>query len=109
MGFETAMVTNDLVIDLKRDAALRKLLAEDEQALYDRYPLTSAERQALTARDFRALYDLGLHPYLGGQLARLFYGNAAGADATRAVRALVKSLGGQQTYQGGDGDTASGD
>ncbi|MBL5973605.1 MAG: extradiol ring-cleavage dioxygenase [Candidatus Leucobacter sulfamidivorax] len=104
MTFKTSMVTNDLVIDLKRSRELRALLAEDEAALYDRYPLTPEEREALLARDFRRLYDLGLHPYLGGQLARLFYGNAAGEAATRAVRKLVESLGGQQSYRKPDGE-----
>lgn len=98
MSFKTALVTNDLVIDLKRDASLRALLHSDEQALYDQFPLTQAERDALTARDFKTLYELGLHPYLGGQLARLYYGNKAGAEATFAVRKLVESLGGKQTY-----------
>lgn len=98
MSFKTALVTNDFVIDLKRDSKLRDLLKNDEQALYDQYPFTPEERAALTARDFKTLYELGLHPYLGGQLARLYYGNKAGEEATYAVRKLVESLGGKQTY-----------
>ena len=39
---------------------------------------------------------MGLHPYLGGQLARLMYGNAAGPDATRAVNRLIASLTGEE-------------
>ena len=38
---------------------------------------------------------MGLHPYLGGQLARLMYGNKADPEATRAVRKLVASLRGE--------------
>ncbi len=49
----------------------------------------------IDAGDFRTLYDMGLHPYLGGQLARLMYGNAAGPEATRAVNRLVASLTGE--------------
>ncbi|MFD1320589.1 hypothetical protein [Micromonospora sonneratiae] len=81
-------------MDLKWDASLRAQFAEDEESVLDRYPLTAEERSAIQQRDFRRLYDLGFHPYLGGQLARIIYGNAAGADATRAVNALVESLNG---------------
>jgi hypothetical protein len=38
---------------------------------------------------------MGLHPYLGSQLARLMYGNAAGPEATKAVNRLVASLTGE--------------
>jgi len=62
----------------------------------DRYPLRHEERRAIEQRDFRALYDLGFHPYLGGQLARLIYGNTAGKGATIAVQKLVESLRGEQ-------------
>jgi hypothetical protein len=38
---------------------------------------------------------MGLHPYLGGQLARLIYGNEAGKSAAVAVNKLVESLQGK--------------
>ncbi len=68
--------------------------ATHEAKVLDRYPLRPDERAAIERRDFRALYDLGFHPYLGGQLARLIYGNTAGKGAAVAVRKLVESLGG---------------
>jgi len=58
----------------------------------DQYPLRPHERRAIEQRDFRALYDLGMHPYLGGQFARLIYGNKAGKEANHAVSLLVRSL-----------------
>ncbi len=94
--FDPTLVTNDLVQDLKWDAELRALFEADPGPVLDRYPLTSEERAAVEAGDFRTLYDLGLHPYLGGQLARLLYGNAAGPEATRAVNRLVASLTGEE-------------
>lgn len=93
--FNPAMVSHDLVQDLKWDKDLRAQFERDEKSVLDRYPLRPAERAAIEARDFRALYDMGMHPYLGGQLARLIYGNAAGPEATRAVQKLVASLRGE--------------
>ena len=93
--FDPSLVTHELVQDLKWDAELRAAFEADAGAILDRYPLAPAERRALDDGDFKTLYDMGLHPYLGGQLARLMYGNAAGPDATRAVNRLVASLTGE--------------
>lgn len=95
-AFNHSLVTHDLVQDLKWDAELRQRFETDRAAVLDRYPLLAAERAAIEAGDFRTLYDMGLHPYLGGQLARLMYGNAAGPDATRAVNRLIASLTGTE-------------
>jgi len=93
--FDPNLVTHELIQDLKWDAALRKRFEADQTSVLDLYPLRPEERTAIDDGDFRALYDMGLHPYLGGQLARLMYGNAAGPDATRAVNRLVASLTGE--------------
>ena len=90
--FDPTLAGHDLVQDLKWDAALRRDFERDEAAVLDRYALRPAERKAIEARDFRALYDLGFHPYLGGQLARLIYGNDAAGGAILAVDKLVQSL-----------------
>jgi len=90
--FDPTLAGHGLVQDLKWDAALRREFARDEAAVLDRYPLRPEERRAIEQRDFRALYDLGFHPYLGGQLARLIYGNDAGGGALLAVDKLVQSL-----------------
>jgi protocatechuate 4,5-dioxygenase alpha chain len=90
--FDPTLATHDLIQDLKWDAELRAHWDHDRHAVLDRYRLRPEERRAIEEGDFRTLYDLGLHPYLGGQLARLMYGNAAGPEATRAVRKLVASL-----------------
>ena len=90
--FDPSLAGHDLVQDLKWDPGLRRVFTEDEATTLDRYPLRPAERRAIEHRDFRALYDLGFHPYLGGQLARLIYGNDAGGGAILAVNKLVESL-----------------
>lgn len=90
--FDPTLAGHDLVQDLKWDAALRREFERDEAAVLDRYALRPEERKAIEARDFRALYDLGFHPYLGGQLARLIYGNDAAGGALLAVDKLVQSL-----------------
>ncbi len=95
-AFDPSLASHDLVQDLKWDPQLRARFATHESDVLDRYPMRPEERQAIEQRDFRALYDLGFHPYLGGQLARLIYGNTAGKGATIAVQKLVESLRGQQ-------------
>lgn len=92
--FDPTLASHDLVQDLKWDPALRKRFEENEREVLDGYALRPAERQAIERRDFRALYDLGFHPYLGGQLARLIYGNDVDG-AIRAVNKLVESLQGK--------------
>ena len=98
MSFEQVdkpLVTHDLVQDLKWDAKLRAQFEADQASVLDRYALKPEERTAIDSGDFRTLYDMGLHPYLGGQLARLMYGTAAGPAATRAVNRLISSLTGE--------------
>jgi hypothetical protein len=94
-AFNPNLVCHDLIQDLKWDAELRAEFEADQASVLDRYPLVPDERAAVDAGDFRALYDMGLHPYLGGQFARLMYGNAAGPEATKAVNRLVASLTGE--------------
>jgi protocatechuate 4,5-dioxygenase alpha chain len=98
MGLETfdpTLAGHDLVQDLKWNPALRAEFARDEKAVLDRYPLRPEERRAIEARDFRKLYDMGFHPYLGGQLSRLIYGNDAKGGALNANKKLIASLTGE--------------
>jgi Aromatic-ring-opening dioxygenase LigAB, LigA subunit len=90
-NFDPTLAAHDLVQDLKWDPELRQQFEKDEKSVLDRYALRPAERQAIEQRNFRKLYDLGFHPYLGGQLARLIYGNDVDG-AIRAVNNLVASL-----------------
>lgn len=99
--FNPNLVTHDLVQDLKWNVDLRKEFKTNEAAVLDRYALSPEERKAIEARDFRALYDLGMHPYLGGQLSRFIWGNDAGKGAVEASNKLVASL------QGHDRDIPS--
>lgn len=94
--FDPTLVSHDLVQDLKWDPELRAEFERDEAAVLDRYDLRPEERAAIEARDFKTLYDLGFHPYLGGQLTRLIYGNDAGDKANYAVGKLVASLQGKE-------------
>lgn len=93
--FKASLATHDLIQDLKWSPQLREEFAANEAAVLDRYPLRTDERHAIETRNFLALYDLGLHPYLGGQFARLIFGNEAGKGATVAVNKLVESLQGK--------------
>lgn len=93
--FNPSLATHDLIQDLKWQPELRAEFERAEAAVLDRYPLQPEERKAIETRNFLALYDLGLHPYLGGQFARLIFGNEAGKGATVAVNKLVESLQGK--------------
>lgn len=90
--FDPQLRSNDLVQDVKWDRDLQELLRTDPAAVLDRYDLAPAEREAILADDYRRLYELGLHPYLLGQLARLRVGNAEQAGSSAAATALVTAL-----------------
>ncbi|MFX1760598.1 hypothetical protein [Rhodococcus sp. As11] len=86
-----ALVSHDLVQDLKWNPDLRREFEEDQASVLDRYDLTPAERTAIEQRDFRTLYDLGFHPYLGAQFARILFANNK-SGATSAVQLLLASI-----------------
>lgn len=90
--FNPNLATHDLVQDLKWNRKIRQEFKENEAAVLDRYAMLPEERKAIEARDFRKLYDLGMHPYLGGQLSRFIWGNDAGKGAVEASNRLVASL-----------------
>ncbi len=71
---------------------IREEFHTNEKAVLDRYKMSPEERRAIEERDFRALYDLGMHPYLGGQLSRFIWGNDAAKGAVEASNKLVASL-----------------
>lgn len=90
--FDPTLAGHDLVQDLKWNPALRDEFKRDEKAVLDRYALTPDERAAIEQRDFKRLYALGFHPYLGGQLSRFIFGNDAGGGALIANKMLIASL-----------------
>lgn len=90
--FDPLLRTNDLVQELKWDRELRARFESSEKEVLDAYPLTAEERTAILDRDFRKLFELGLHPYLLSQLARLIYGTGETAGTSGAATALLRSL-----------------
>ena len=94
--FDPTLAGHDLVQDLKWNPALRAEFKANEKAVLDRYALRPEERRAIEARDFKALYAIGFHPYLGGQLSRFIYGNDAGGGALVANKKLIASLTGDR-------------
>ena len=99
MGLETfdpTLAGHDLVQDLKWNPALRAEFKRDEKSVLDRYALRPAERKAIEERDFKTLYAIGFHPYLGGQLSRFIYGNEAAGGALVANKNLIASLTGDR-------------
>jgi hypothetical protein len=93
--FRPTLKTHDLVQDLKWDAELRHRFERDETSVLDAYDLLPEERAAIERRDFKALYDLGVHQYLLAQLARLVFGTAERAGTSEPATMLVRSLTGR--------------
>lgn len=91
-NFDPTLAGHDLVQDLKWNPALRAEFKADEKAVLDRYALRPDERRAIEERDFKKLYAIGFHPYLGGQLSRFIFGNDAGGGALVANKKLIASL-----------------
>jgi protocatechuate 4,5-dioxygenase alpha chain len=89
---DKSLQTHVLIQDMKGDRGLREQFKADETSVLDRYDLKPEERQAILDRDFKALYELGVHPYLLGQLSRLIHGTVEGAGSSEASVALVRSL-----------------
>lgn len=94
--FDRALKTHELVQDIKWDRELRERWEQDMDAVLDTYDLTSQERRAIRERDFKALYDMGVHQYLLAQLARLIYGTDEKEGASRAASALMASFSGER-------------
>jgi protocatechuate 4,5-dioxygenase alpha chain len=90
--FDPTLAGHDLVQDLKWNPELRAQFKRDEKSVLDRYPLRADEREAIEQRDFKKLYAIGFHPYLGGQLSRFIYGNDAAGGALVANKMLIASL-----------------
>ncbi len=90
--FDPTLAGHDLVQDLKWNPALRAEFKANEKAVLDRYALRPDERKAIEERDFKKLYAIGFHPYLGGQLSRFIFGNDAGGGALVANKKLIASL-----------------
>ena len=93
--FDPLTVTNELIQTLKTDHQLRERFQVDEESVLGEFDLTDRERQAIRDRDFKTLFELGVHPYLLAQLSRLIFGTVEGAGASEAASALVKSLRGE--------------
>ena len=91
--FDALLATNQLIMDLKRSGELRDAWTADQEAVLSRYPLTGSELAAIRTRNFKALYDLGVHQFLLAQFARLVYGTADGSNSGRAVEILMEQYG----------------
>lgn len=90
--FDPLLRTNDLVQDLKWDETLRHRFEVAEPTVLSSYQLTDEERTAILARDYRRLYEIGVHPYLLSQLARLIHGTGEKSGTSSAATALIRSL-----------------
>ena len=80
----TAYALQKLIREVNRDASTRRQFFESPLAVAARYDLTAAERDALIARDYAALYALGVH----GLLLRPFsiLHQVSEPDYLRAIR-----------------------
>ncbi|RIV40022.1 extradiol ring-cleavage dioxygenase [Micromonospora radicis] len=93
--FNPDLAVHRLVQELKRDRILREEFERDPAAVAERSGLSAAEVAAIRGRDFKALFELGMHPFLLGQLSRLIFGTTEGTATSAAAEALVASLRGE--------------
>jgi Aromatic-ring-opening dioxygenase LigAB, LigA subunit len=79
-------VTMSEVTRAVRDAhrrGKRQEFLDDRRRYLDSYELTDAERQAMVAGDYAALYDMGIHP-----MAVLFLSQVAGVPMPEYLAAI---------------------
>jgi protocatechuate 4,5-dioxygenase alpha chain len=88
---KTARV-NRMIFEVRLDPAARERLVSDIEAVMAEYDLPDAEREAVRARDFKGLIELGGHPYLMSQLSRLLYGTANNRNTSTAAEMLRRSI-----------------
>ena len=61
-----------LLFQVNRDREVRARFLGERELLVSEFDLSTAERQALLATDFHALYRMGVHSLLLGPLAAAF-------------------------------------
>ena len=83
---------NKLIYEVRLDPAARERIAADPETVMADYALSDAEREAVRARDFKGLIELGGHPYLISQLSRLLYGTADNRNSSTAAEMLRRSI-----------------
>ena len=83
---------NRLIFEVRLDAAAHERLVADAETVMADYALSEAEREAMRARDFKRLIELGGHPYLVAQLSRLLYGTANNRNSSAAAEMLRRSI-----------------
>ena len=81
----TAYALQKLIREINRSPETRAEFFASPEAVAARYDLSAAEREALVRRDYRALYQLGVH----GLLLRPFsiLHEVSEPDYLRAIRA----------------------
>ena len=83
---------NRLIFEVRFDPATLARVRDDTEAVMEEYGLSEAERAAVRARDFKALVELGGHPYLISQLSRLLFGTGNNRNSSAAAEALRRSI-----------------
>lgn len=61
---------NKILYLLENDASFRERIKTNPEEAIDGFPLTSAERQALTSGDVGKLFGIGVHAFLLNHLPR---------------------------------------
>jgi len=94
-NFNPSLATHDLIQDSEMVSAAARRSSRQKSPR-----CSTAIRCARTSgmrsdRNFLALYDMGLHPYLGGQFARLIFGNEAGKSGNGRRQQARRILAGQ--------------
>lgn len=92
MQTDRTLPTNQLIFEVRRDAAKRERFRLDLESLMGDYGLSEAEKRALRAVDLKALGELGVHPYFLPQVARLFKGAGYNHNESAAAQLYAEKM-----------------
>ena len=89
---DKTLPSNQMVFELRRDAAKFEAFKLDLEASMSEYGLSEAEKTAWRDIDIEALAAMGMHPYFLPQIARLFRGGSRNHNDSDAARLYAEKM-----------------
>src|SRR4051794_9145588 len=93
LNTDRTLRSNQMVFELRRDAAKYAAFKADLEATMEAYGLSDEERVAWRQVDIATLARLGVHPYFLPQISRLFKGGDYNHNDSDAARLYAEKMG----------------
>jgi hypothetical protein len=90
---DRTLPSNQMVFELRRDAAKYAEFQQDMEAVMQAYGLTAPEKEAWRNIDIARLAQLGVHPYFLPQISRLFKGAGYNHNDSDAAKLYAEKMG----------------